>query len=307
MSDMDSEDEKENSPSSSLPDKSISITDLFGSKHLNKSICKFIDAVSSHVGIRHEPTRIIKTAKAEAKAAIIRAKTDAKIKKVEWRANNRLNNLEIRRQKNIESVVIGSVPLLPEQISDEQPSEDWMYEFFNNCQDIGDKEMQTLWSKILAGELSKPGRYSMRTLNLVKTLTKVDAHLFTNVCMFVWMPPQAAYLFTQETDNYLLQHGITFGSLMHLEGIGLIIMPYGASVRTKPDRTVTCRYFDRVYKFTMPDRHGVFNIPISIQVRSLTQIGMELASISGAIPDYGYVDCLIESLKVSDITAERLE
>ena len=226
MSNIDSENEEVH-PDRSLPDISkLSITDLFGSKHWNKSICKFIDVVSSHVGIRHEPTRIINTAKAEAKAAIIRAKADAKIKKIEKRANNRLLNKELRRQKNIESVVKGAAHLLPEQVFDEKPNEDWIYEFFNSCQDIGDNEMHILWSKILASEVSKPGTYSIRTLNLLKTMTKEDANLFTNVCSAAWQTGNNDYvsIYTSVTDKYMAAKHITYPHLLHLQSIGLIEM-----------------------------------------------------------------------------------
>jgi len=306
MSDDDSETD-EILPDSGLPDVSkFSITDLFGSKRLNKSLSKLIDAVSSHVGIRHEPARIIKTAKTEAKAAIIRTKANAKVKDIEWRVNNRLLHREFRRQKNIESITMGSLPHLPEQVSEEQPNENWVCEFFNSCQDVGDAEMQILWSKILAGEISNPGKYSMRTLNLLKTLTEAEVHLFTKFCKFVWSN-RGVHIYTNRTDEYLKQlYGFTFDDMIYLDAIGLINHQQSVVISLDPNESIILTYYDRMYKFTRftPEANYIVRI---VNITPLTRIGVELAPITGASPDYGYVECLLQSLKNTTIKAERVK
>jgi Protein of unknown function (DUF2806) len=44
--------------------------------------------------------------------------------------------------------------------------------------------MQTLWAKILAGEVSAPGTYSKRTLQFLKAKEKDDAIKFLEICSF---------------------------------------------------------------------------------------------------------------------------
>lgn len=68
----------------------------------------------------------------------------------------------------------------------EPPDEDWLHQFLDTCKDIGDDRMQTVWGKLLAGEVASLGTYSLLTLNTVRTLRKREADLFTKFCTFVW-------------------------------------------------------------------------------------------------------------------------
>lgn len=301
MDNPDSGNEKEKSQDGSLLQLSgLSITDLLGMKYLSKPLSTLIDTVSNHIGMRYEPTRLVRIAKAERKAAIIRANADVKVKNIEMRANNRLSNIEVRRQRNIESVVVGAVPLLQEHSAEHKPSEDWVYGFFNNCQDIGDSEMQILWSKILAGEIDHPGKFSLRTLSLVKTFTKEDAHLFTEYCSFVWSDP-TAHIYTKETDLYLESKGIAMLAVEHLESIGLIHTDPFINISIKEGESEIVKYLDRSYLITRV--HDGAGIP----VRPLTKIGLELSTISGSNPDYDYVDRLISSLCYRGLSIQRIK
>ena len=290
MSDTDPESTETQGPDDCAMDTSL-ISDLLGMKHLSKPISKLIDVAGSAAGILYEPTRIRRKAKAEAHAAIIHAEAEAEIKDLQWRANNRLLNKELRRQKNIEPVLEGTVPLLPEQVSNEKPSEDWVYEFFNNCQDIGDNEMQILWSKILAGEVSKPGTYSLRTLNLLKTMTKEDVNLFTNLCSTAWKTHSNDYIsiYTDSTDKYLSAKHITYPHQLHLKSIGLIEIESALGYNFE-GHSLTFSYFGTSYRFSS------INLAEILLVRLFTQIGGELVPISGASPDPFYIERLKDSL-----------
>ena len=298
MSDMSHEGEETDC---TLPDISeSSITDLFGCKHLSKSINKLIDAVSSHIGIRHEPTRIIKTAKAEAKAAIIRAKAEAKAKGIELRANNRLFNLEMRRQRNIESIVKGAAYQLPQSVSETQPNEDWMHKFFTCCQDIGDAELHSLWSKILAGEVARPGRFSLRTLNLLNTLTKDEAHKFTRLCSLVMSDVSGGmYIhYNHQTEAYMDSISIYLRDLLHFRSIGLID---STDVTLELEKPVSLNYFNQRYRFSRPDATGFLG------VIKMSKIAEELVPIAGADLDTKFIDCVLTSLGEHNIDTEKLD
>ena len=47
--------------------------------------------------------------------------------------------------------------------------------------------MQSLWGKVLAGEANQPGAFSRGQVELVSTLDKNDALLFTILFQIRWM------------------------------------------------------------------------------------------------------------------------
>jgi uncharacterized repeat protein (TIGR03899 family) len=274
----------------------VLIKDLLGMKHVTEPLCKLIETVASAMGILHEPRRIRKRAKAEAEAAIIQAKADIEIRRLNARADRRLVNQEIRRQKNIEAVLKGAAQQLPEHVSDKAVDEDWIFEFFNCCQDIGQSEMQVLWSKILAGEITKPGTYSLRTLNLLKTVTKDDANLFTTLCCYAWRDNDLYInIYTQETDSVMMKNGLLYFNLLHLMSIGLIQMEKDLGYYFDKGLPLTFSYFKTQFSFSS------INLAATLHTRMFTQIGSELAAIAGAEPNQEYLDCLKNSLEQENI------
>jgi hypothetical protein len=114
--------------------------------------------------------------------------------------------------------------MMPESVDDKPVSEDWMVQFFQQAQDVGELEMQQLWAKILAGEVSKPGSFSRRTLERIRTLVRDEAELFTRLCRTLWsfegnyrvrINEESAASFDKEAE-------IDAYALNHLKGIGLL-------------------------------------------------------------------------------------
>ena len=98
---------------------------------------------------------------------------------------------------------------------------DWFMRFYEAAGNISDEEMQRIWAKILAGEVNKPGSFSLETLDVVRNLSKQDADLFTKICKHcIQSSPQR--LFVPHYDNYLETCGITYSEILRLDEIGLI-------------------------------------------------------------------------------------
>lgn len=63
----------------------------------------------------------------------------------------------------MEQISTQALPLLEEKSNPDAIEDDWVTNFFDKCRLISDKEMQSLWSKVLAGEANAPEKYSTRT------------------------------------------------------------------------------------------------------------------------------------------------
>jgi hypothetical protein len=146
-----------------------------------------IKKISAAIGGLCEPFQIRRVAQAEADADRIRAVTRIEITELEHRAMSRLFAEEAKKQHNIEAITLKALPDVSPESRPEDVEDDWIANFFDKCRLISDEQMQSLWARILAGEANSPGKFSKRTVNLVGSLDKSDAMLFSQLCGFVFV------------------------------------------------------------------------------------------------------------------------
>lgn len=187
---------------------------------LSKPICTLIEKISGATGVLYEPTRIVRKAKAEAEALIIRTKAEIDAGEIQNRSLLRLVKEEIKKQDNIESIMEKSFKNINDNAIPEKIENDWLFYFFDKCKFISDDEMQELWGKILAGETNSPGIYSKRFLNFIAELDNSDAIVIVKLLKFcclidgVYVSP-----FLNFTDETLF---ISYDEERHLEELGLL-------------------------------------------------------------------------------------
>lgn len=144
---------------------------------------------------------------------------------VEERAQKRMQFQEAKKQINIENVTAFASEELKSEapVTDEPLDEDWATRFFRIAEDISNEEMQALWGKILAGEVKQPKSYSLRTLELIRNLSKKEADIFMKVANFAIRAGNANYLFTGEDEKILDEkYNISYSETALLTEIGLI-------------------------------------------------------------------------------------
>lgn len=271
-----------------------------------KPVEKLIDVVSNAVGILFEPWQIVRKAKAEAKSesiiAVERAKTkaliDGDIEKAESleRINERLVNKEIRRQNNIENVVYaaGSVLEADNSVSEKPVNQDWATRFFDIVQDVSDNEMQNLWGQILAGEIKQPQSYSLRTLEILRNMTKEDAETFQKVAQFA-LRQGDSFLFT--SDNVLEKFGVSYSNIAKLIEIGLL-QPGDFVTRSYSTINSSDNKFGIIYGDLIIIINQKADAPkISISIRQFTTPGNELVKLINITPNINYIKELALRLK----------
>ena len=97
--------------------------------------------------------------------------------------NQRIQFQELKRQANIKAVASQAADLLGDtEVSNSEPDHDWTARFFNDVQDVSSEEMQSLWAKILTGEVKQAGSTSIHTLSILKNLDQATANLFRTFC-----------------------------------------------------------------------------------------------------------------------------
>ncbi len=274
-----------------MSDSGFSLIDLKG---ISEPLTKLVESVAKGIGVWYGPTAKVRNAKAQAKEMLILAEAHAQVDQLELRANERVASREMRRQRNIDSIMLGAASALPDVVSSADVDEDWIVSFFEHSQDVGSEEMQQIWSKILAGEIAQPGSFNLRTLQSVKTLTPQEARAFTKLCSFSFYIEGRDYILPILDHDFFVfirGGGFTTDDETHLKNIGLLSH---SDVWYQPDDEVKnlkrVSYFSRKYEFLLKDKKGH-----DLQTFPLTKTGSELAAISGAGPDDRYIELLIKN------------
>lgn len=104
------------------------------------------------------------------------------------RIESRLSYTEARNQLNIESITAYAAEQLKDKPAiDNTPfDEGWAGRFFDSAKHVSDEEIQMLWGRILAGEVMEAASFSLRTLDLIKNLSKADADLIKAIADFTF-------------------------------------------------------------------------------------------------------------------------
>jgi hypothetical protein len=250
---------------------------------LSKPATVLVEKVCGAVGVLFEPTRIKRQARAEAEADKIKALARIELRDIEQRALERFLHQEARKQENIESITAQAAASLPHDAKVEGLEEDWIANFFEKCQSISDQEMQSLWSRLLAGEATAPGTYSKRTVDFVSTIDKKDAALFTKFCQFVWMIGTPIPLIFDVEDDIYKSAGIHFSDLKHLDAIGLISFEsVSGYIRKGFGKNAVIFYYGKPMLLEFANDA---NNQLQIGHALLTNTGAELVNICGSEPN----------------------
>jgi len=273
-----------------MPD--FSIINFNGIGQLAKPIEKLIEKVSAGIGMLHEPTRIRRKAKAEAEAKAIEVRNkiamdkllaQAEIENVKLgqRALHRFVQEEVKAQQNMEDVLKGATHYLNEDAQPEKMDNDWMTHFFGKCRAVSNKEMQDLWSKILAGEANHPGSFSKRTVEFVSTISKGEAETFTRLCRHVWVIHGEPIPLVHEVDSDICKgNGIFYAVLKNLDSLGLIYFDgfLGYKLRKLPG-LITASYCGEIFQLPVPEKKkGVLIVGKVL----FSPMGLELFRITDA-------------------------
>lgn len=265
---------------------------LINLEKLSEPLTKLVEVTSAGIGTLYRPFGTVRQAKADAKAKIISAEAGTKILDLEQRARFRWEHRESLRQANIEKVVLQAANAMPAIVSKKPVDKDWILQFFDHAQDVCDDELQTLWARILAGEVAEPGAYSKRTLQFLKTIDKFDAEKFTGFCSFAFQLSDGwCFIFESGATDELMKEKLgNYALKNHFTSIGLLAPDTLAGTCESWDK-LKFNYFEQEYiaeSIAEPlPKKGLQRLDLPFSYYIFSQIGQQLFSISGAKPIEG--------------------
>ena len=271
---------------------------------------KLIEAVSGAIGKVYEPKHIRNMADAKAYelqviSDTVRNNSDVPIvygstgvsidtsdfEQIVKRASIRLTHQEITKQQNIEAVVDNAYEELEnvENVSSKPVKPDWMFRFFNSVENISDKDMQTIWGHILAGEIKQPDTYSFRTLEKLKNMTQKEAKDFQMVSSLALQTGGRKFILGE--DSILNKHGVYFSHILELEECGLMMtqslsLEIAASAK-EPDIIYNSGLLGSI--FGKEDQKQTFSISVYVFTESGSQL---IEAIHPEINSQYFIDCM---------------
>lgn len=271
---------------------------------------KLIEAVSGAIGKVYEPKHIRNMADAKAYelqviSDTVRNNSDVPIvygstgvsidtsdfEQIVKRASIRLKHQEITKQQNIEAVVDNAYEELEnvENVSSKPVNPDWMFRFFNSVENISDKDMQTIWGHILAGEIKQPDTYSFRTLEKLKNMTQKEAKDFQMVSSLALQTGGRKFILGE--DSILNKHGVYFSHILELEECGLMMtqslsLEIAASAKD-PDIIYNSGLLGSI--FGKEDQKQTFSISVYVFTESGSQL---IEAIHPEINSQYFIDCM---------------
>ena len=252
--------------------------------------------------------QIIAQAQADARQAltVLTTTTTGTLEITREQITQRLKFQEHKRQQNIVSVVgQAAEDLGDKEVSNHEPDHDWTARFFNDIQDVSSEEMQSLWAKVLAGEVEKPGSTSIQTLSILKNLDQATARLFgklCSICVSFRLDARVPSLGGNAADNALEKYGLGFGNLNVLNEHGLVISDYHCwgDYRSSVKARIPFSFQGRNWVF-LPTTERAIAQELKIHGVALTRSGRELSRIVDLAPMNEYTQALTKFFKEKNL------
>lgn len=159
--------------------------------------------------------------------------------------------------------------------------DDWLDQFGALSENASTERMQGLWARILAGEIRKPGSFSLTTLAFLTTLDQQVASLFEKYMADDW----GAGLIPKPDEI----EGKTLEELSLLEEVGLLIEIAGFRIQQMTAKDSYINYFlqpkeSRTWAMRIKPKDDAKQIEIPII--GVTRIGREVARLLPHVPPH---------------------
>ena len=201
------------------------------------------------------------------------------------RSNYRLQYQQAKKEHNIESVIGKTVLELGDKNSDstEEVDEDWYTRFFNIVEDVSDEQLQSLWARILAGEVLKPRTYTYRFLSVLSNISKNEFEIILKIAPFV-----SGDIIIND-QRQLISKDISYHEIDILEDMGVLkngsVQIRGLDLDSKQG-TVFIEASDYAFVFI---NNGLSSIHHMIDVIDVTETGKQLFKLANIPLDMDYM------------------
>ena len=163
-------------------------------------------------------------------------------------------------------------------VNDEPVDPDWAAIFFDYAKNISRKEAQAVWAKVLQGEIEKPGSFSLKTLEVLRSMGKQDAEDFLKLAQHILYGELIVIDHSGEKVECLVDYdeinrALSLGLICPVEIIKTVAFVADGLVSTIPIGSSELSIIP------------VLDIELTLEGYNLSQAGIELFSITSPVVD----------------------
>jgi hypothetical protein len=170
---------------------------------------------------------------------------------------------------------------------------DWLHAWQENAARVSAEDLQRLWGSVLAGEVKSPGKYSLRTLDFLRTVSKNEAEVFSTLARFVIsdrvMRSQVAHLET---------NGLSFTVLLRMQALGLLSGVDSANLTStfKTDVEGRFRSVFVSHNKALVVEHEDAAKTLDLEVYLLTDVGKQVLALGAFLADTDYMTLVAKEI-----------
>lgn len=205
--------------------------------------------------------------------------------------------INLMRVVHIASEEAGNLDEPPSDQADKAVEPDWIRRWQSSAENVSSDDVQQLWGKILAGEVNRPGSFSLRTLTILSQITSSDARLVERIGPLVLEGSCLASVFPTRFGEQ--KFGISMEDLMVLDELGLLVasgmgglqLTIGTSPTSDFEATIRLPGQTIVLKSADP------NLELKLPIINLTAAGRQLVTLGHFQANHEYIDEIARRLR----------
>lgn len=177
------------------------------------------------------------------------------------------------------------------EVSNADVDNDWFVRWRDNAEKVSNEDLQKLWAKALAGEVTNPGSYSLRTLEFLKNISQAEAEQISKLAPYVI---DGVIYKTSVID----EKGLKFSYLLEMEDLGILSGVKGGGLSLSIGSLMNNQYLNNIqYGDKILILNSSSTKEASFQAYKVTKLGVEILRL-GVFPlDYSYFESIGQIIK----------
>lgn len=169
---------------------------------------------------------------------------------------------------------------------DRNVDEDWLFAWREHAGKVSTEDLQRLWGSVLAGEVKAPGRYSIRTLEFLKTLSKTEAEMISKLATYV-LDGRIA----RGQKEYLEAKGLSFSILLQMQELGVVSGVEALGLTTNYKTVVDGKFLRALVSHgkALIVEHEDAAKTLEFEIYMLTAVGRQMLGLGSFAPDIEYL------------------
>lgn len=208
----------------------------------------------------------------------------------------------LREHINVAQTIVLTEQLLSGDASapsDKSIDGDWLYRWRDCAAKVSTEELQSLWAKVLAGEVKAPGAYSLRTLDFLKNLSRAEAEEIQKLCPYV------------VNGQYILTYGemakgphVSIEFPMRMQELGLISGAggLGLTVTSKSNGPAFVQVL-QLNGYMIFARSADPTKTLTLTIYRVTPLGTQVLALNPVAAEESYVRAIAEAIKSQGFNA----